>query len=324
VRVTVTAGRPGAASGVARLAVPQGWTVEPGSQPVTFSRADEAVTVRFVVEPARGAATGRYEVTAVVEADGRTYGDGFEVIEYPHTPRRHRFQPAATRVHVIDVSVPEGLKVGYVMGVGDQVPPAIEQIGASLTLLGSDDLASGDLSRFDAIMTGVRAYERRADLRAFNHRLLQYAEQGGTVIVQYNKFEFNQAQYGPYPVKVSSTRVTDEHSPVTVLQPEHPIFARPNRITDSAWRGWAQERGLYFLGERDARYVDLIELEEPFELNAGAKRGALVEARTGRGRWIYVGLGLWRQLPAGTEGAYRLLANLISLGRTAAATEPRR
>jgi hypothetical protein len=109
---------------------------------------------------------------------------------------------------------------------------------------------------------------------------------------------------------------------VTVLQPEHPLFRSPNRITDAAWRGWAQERGLYFLGERDPRYVDLIELVEPFELNAGAKRGALVEARTGKGRWIYVGLGLWRQLPAGTEGAYHLLANLISLGGTSPVAEP--
>jgi hypothetical protein len=165
-------------------------------------------------------------------------------------------------------------------------------------------------------VTGVRAYERRSDLRAYNHRLIQYAEQGGTVLVQYNKFEFNQAQYGPYPAKVSSTRVTDENSPVIVLEPAHVVFSRPNRITEATWKGWAQERGLYFLGERDPRYRDLLELVEPFELNAGPKRGALVEARLGRGRWLYVGLGLWRQLPAGTEGAYHLLANLISLGRT--------
>jgi len=116
---------------------------------------------------------------------------------------------------------------------------------------------------------------------------------------------------------VSSGRVTDEHSPVKVLEPEHPVFTTPNRITDSAWRNWTQERGLYFLGERDPRYVDLVELTDPFEYNPEPRRGALVEARVGRGRWIYVGLGLWRQLPAGTEGAYQLLANLISLRRSA-------
>jgi hypothetical protein len=200
------------------------------------------------------------------------------------------------------------------MGVGDQVPAAIEQLGAALTMIGPDELAAGDLSRYDVIVTGVRAYERRPDLRANNHRLLEYVAAGGTLLVQYNKFEFNQAQFGPYPARVGSNRVTDENSPVEILVPDHPVFAFPNPIGPEAWSGWVQERGLYFLGERDPRYVDLIRLSDPFEHNAGPKTGALVEAPYGKGRWIYVGLGLWRQLPAGTAGAYRLLANLLSLG----------
>jgi hypothetical protein len=134
------------------------------------------------------------------------------------------------------------------------------------------------------------------------------------VLVQYNKFEFNPAQYGPWPAMVSANRVTDETSPVTLLVPDHPVFTRPNPVDEATWAGWVQERGLYFLGERDPQYIDLVELTDPFADNAGAKRGALVEAKVGRGRWIYVGLGLWRQLPAGTDGAYRLLANLLSLG----------
>ncbi len=160
----------------------------------------------------------------------------------------------------------------------------------------------------------MRAYERRKDLRAYNQRLIEYARNGGTVVVQYNKFEFNQAQYGPWPAKVSSDRVTDETSPVRVLVPEHPVFSLPNPVDARTWAGWVQERGLYFLGERDPQYADLVELADPFPDNQGPKRGALVEARLGNGRWVYVGLGLWRQLPAGTDGAYRLLANLISLG----------
>jgi LmbE family N-acetylglucosaminyl deacetylase len=316
-RISVTANTGDQARALVNLSLPRGWRSEPASQEVTFSRADEAVAVRFAVTPAPATPPGRYEVKATVDVGGRSFDRGFQVIEYPHTPRRHLLHPASTVIQVLGVSVPENLKVGYVMGVGDQVPQAIEQIGGHVTLLTRDDLAWGALSQFDAIVTGVRAYERRPDLRAYNHRLLEYAQQGGTVIVQYNKFEFNQAQYGPYPAKVSSARVTDEDSPVTVLDPTHPVFLRPNRITDGAWKGWAQERGLYFLGERDARYRDLLELVDPFELNAGPKRGALVEAQVGRGRWLYVGLGLWRQLPAGTEGAYHLLANLISLGRTA-------
>jgi len=133
------------------------------------------------------------------------------------------------------------------------------------------------------------------------------------VLVQYNKFEFNDAQYGPYPAKVSSARVTDENAPIEVLQPSDPVFSTPNKLGPETWTGWVQERGLYFLGERDQRYVDLVSTADPFEFNKGVKTGALVEARVGKGRWVYIGLGLWRQLPAGTVGAYRLMANLISL-----------
>jgi hypothetical protein len=161
----------------------------------------------------------------------------------------------------------------------------------------------------------VRAYERRADLRAHNHRLLAYVEQGGTVLVNYNRNEFNQAQYGPYPARTGGDRVTDENAPVEVLVPAHPVFNTPNTIGPDAWEHWVQERGTYFMAQRDARYVDLIRMADPFPYNAGPKTGALVEATYGKGRWIYIGLGLWRQLPAGTDGAYELLANLLSLGR---------
>jgi LmbE family N-acetylglucosaminyl deacetylase len=302
-----------------RLEAPDGWSVTPASRHVTFARADEADTVTFTVSAPPKVATGTWTIAAVAQSAGQRFDRGYQVIEYPHIERRHTFEPAATTLKVIDVALPGSPSVGYVMGVGDQVPPALEQLGARVVLLDEAALASGDLSRFTAIVTGVRAYERRRDLRAYNHRLIEYAEGGGTVVVQYNKFEFNQAQYGPFPAKVSSDRVTDERAPVSLLVPEHPVFASPNRIDARTWDGWVQERGLYFLGTRDARYVDLVELADPFEYNKGPKRGALVEARVGKGRWVYVGLGLWRQLPAGTEGAYQLLANIVSLGRTEAA-----
>jgi hypothetical protein len=191
-------------------------------------------------------------------------------------------------------------------------------------LLDRDDLAWGDLNRFDVVMTGVRAYERRADLRAYNQRLIDYARAGGTVIVNYNKFEFNEAQYGPYPAKVGRERVTDENAEVRLLQPKHPVFAAPNPLSRADWMGWVQERGLYFLDTegRDPQMVDLLEMDDPFPYNKGTKRGALVEAKVGQGRWIYIGLGLWRQLPAGTDGAYRLMANLISLGSAPRAATP--
>ena len=244
-------------------------------------------------------------------------------IEYPHIQRRHKIIPAVARFKVIDVAIPPALTVGYIMGVGDQVPAALRQLGAHVTLIDSDEMAWGDLSRYNAIVTGVRAYEQRADLRANNHRLLKYVENGGTAIVQYNRTEFNQAQYGPYPAKTSAERITDENAPVKILAPGHPVFSVPNKLTDRDWQGWVQERGTYFLEEPlDAKYVDLIEMEDPFEYNKGPKRGALVEARYGKGRWVYVGLGLWRQLPSGTDGAYRLFANLISLGKPPARPRP--
>ncbi len=313
VRVTVTNSGPGAAESSVVLDLPAGWSAAPASVPVRLSREDESRTVRFSVS-AGGAAAGEYTVRAAVEHAGERFEGGYQVIEYPHIERRHIGRPAAGTFKIIDVAIAPDLVVGYVAGVGDAVPPAIEQLGAHLQFIDADDLAWGDLSRFDVIVTGVRAYERRQDLRANNDRLLEYVDNGGTVIVQYNKFEFNQAQYGPYPAVVSRNRVTDEGAPIRILANDHPVFGWPNPIGPVTWEQWVQERGLYFLGERDERYADLVELEDTFEYNPGLKRGALVEAQPGRGRWIYVGLGLWRQLPAGTTGAYALLANLLSLG----------
>src|SRR5208283_4108478 len=217
---------------------------------------------------------------------------GYQEIEYPHVERRQVIKPAETALKVVDVKVIPNLSVGYIVGVGDQVPQAIEQLGAKLSFIDQDELAWGDLSKYDVIMTGVRAYERRGDLRAYNHRLLDYAERGGTVIVQYNKMEFNQADYGPYPAKVSSNRVCDELVPVTLLAPADQVFNFPNKIGPATWAGWTQERGLYFLGDKDPKYVDLVSMTDSFKDNPGEKLGSMVEAQFGKGNWIYLGLGL--------------------------------
>jgi LmbE family N-acetylglucosaminyl deacetylase len=330
-RVTVINGSKGPASATVRLKTPAGWRTSPATAAISFTREDESTTTRFTVTPPAQTTAGEQEISAEVvgEADTppekvpATFGAGYRVIEYPHIQRRHKIIPAVARFKVIDVAIPAGLTVGYIMGVGDQVPAALQQLGARVTLIDSDEMAWGDLSRYNAIVTGVRAYERRADLRANNHRLLKYVEAGGTAIVQYNRTEFNQAQYGPYPARTSAERITDENAPVKILVPGHPVFNVPNTLNDRDWQGWVQERGTYFLAEPlDPKYADLIEMEDPFEFNKGPKRGALVEARCGKGRWLYVGLGLWRQLPSGTEGAYRLFANLISLGRVPSKPQP--
>jgi len=321
VHISVTNGTKGAAQAIVVLEVPQGWQAIPVQAPLNFTAEDESLTVRFAVTVPASVRPGDYKMQGLVtSADTGTerFGSGYQEIDYPHIERRQVIKPAVTSLKVMNVRVAPNIRVGYIVGVGDQVPPALEQLGAKLDFIEPDDLAWGDLSRFDVIMTGVRAYERRKDLRAYNRRLLDFAERGGTVIVQYNKMEFNQAQYGPFPARVSSGRVTDENAPVRVLVADHPVFNFPNTIGESTWRGWVQERGLYFLGEKDPKYVDLVQMEDPFPDNPGVKLGSLVEARTGKGRWLYVGLGLWRQVPAGVEGAYQLLANLISLPKAPA------
>jgi hypothetical protein len=322
IRVTVVNDTNGAKDSMVKLQLPSGWTATPPQQPVAFARGDESLTVRFQVKPAATTAPGEYHVRAVATSGGQSFDRGYQVIEYPHIDRHHIYDASDTTLKILDVKTTPNLLVGYVMGVGDQVPPAIEQLGAKVEMLSADDLAWGDLSRFDVIVTGVRAYERRDDLRANNSRLLEYVKNGGTMIVQYNKFEFNDAQYGPYPAQVSSNRVTDENAPVKVLEPENKIFTQPNRIQASAWNGWVQERGLYFLGEKDSRYKDLLQMEDQFPYNMGVKTGALVEATYGKGKWIYTGLNFWRQLPQGTDGAYELFANLLSLGKAPAAVVP--
>ena len=316
--VSVTNGTKGAAQATVRLELPEGWNAEPATVPLEFMSEDEALTARFTVTAPAGASLGEHLVRAVVSSPttgSQQFASGYQEVDYPHIERRQVIKPAETTFKVMDVEITPDITLGYIVGAGDQVPPALEQLGASVTFIDTDELAWGDLSKYDVIMTGVRAYERRTDLQAYNRRLLDYVERGGTVIVQYNKMEFNQAQYGPYPAEVGRDRVTDETGTVRVLVPDHPVFSTPNTIDEDTWKGWVQERGLYFLGEKDPQYVDLLSVEESFPDNAGVKVGALVEAKAGEGRWIYVGLGLWRQIPAGVDGAYELLANLISLGR---------
>jgi hypothetical protein len=316
IHVSVTNGTKGKAEVAVALELPAGWKATPATVPISFEHEDESLSARFQVTAPAKVKAGEYTLRAVVTGPAQAkYTTGYQEIEYPHVQRRQVIKPAEAALKVVDVKIIPNLSVGYIIGVGDQVPQAIEQLGAKVSFIDQDELAWGDLSKYDVIVTGVRAYERRADLRAYNHRLLEYAEHGGTVIVQYNKMEFNRADYGPFPAKVSANRVSDELVPVKVLVPNHSVFSYPNKIGASTWDGWVQERGLYFLGEKDAKYVDLVSMVDSFPDNPGVKLGSFVEGKIGKGRWLYLGLGLWRQLPAGTDGAYQLLANLISLGK---------
>jgi LmbE family N-acetylglucosaminyl deacetylase len=326
VRVTVRNARKGPASGRVRLEAPAGWSVEPADAAVRFAREDDEVPARFTVT-AGGAAPGEAALRAVFTAEGGgEWSAGDQVVAYEHIQERRLVRPAVVRALVIDVATAPGTAIGYVDGAGDETDAAIRQLGVPLTYLSADDLAFGDLERFTTIVTGVRAYETRPDLRAFHHRLMRYVEGGGNLVVQYNRPEFNQAPpaepgappavvdspFAPFPASVTSERVTDENAPPHLLRPDAALLSAPNRIQPADWAGWVQERGLNFLATRDARYENVVAFTDTFPLNAGEKTGALVDAKVGRGHWTYVGLGLFRELPAGVPGAYRMLANLVA------------
>ena len=323
VRVTVTNHGKGAAGGEVRMNLPASagatagkpeWTITPAAQAVTFTREDESQTVRFALRPGAKTALGDYSVGASGTTGGQNFESGLQVVEYAHIRRRQLEIPASISVKVMDVRLAPNLSVAYVMGTGDEVPAALRGLGASVQLLDADALSWADLRSYDAIFIGVRAYDSRPDLRANNKRILDYAAAGGNVIVQYNRGSA-WTQYAPFAAGFSNTRVTDENGQVQLLSSDDPLFHFPNEIGEAAWRNWVQERGTYFIVPQDQRYTDLIQIHEPFEHNAGWKKGALVSAQVGKGRWIFVGLGLWRQVAAGTDGAYQLLANLASRGK---------
>ncbi|HWX24513.1 MAG TPA: PIG-L family deacetylase, partial [Vicinamibacteria bacterium] len=315
----------GVSHAVVRLEVPRGWSAVPPEAPIALSAGGEEIATRFEVHAPAVLQEGVFEVRAVATSEGQDFRTGYQTIAYRHVEERHLYSPAVASLRALEVRIRPGIRVGYVMGVGDEVPDALRELGVSVTLLSEEDLAFSDLSRYTTIVLGVRAYQARADLRSYNRRLLEYASRGGNLVVQYNRAEFNvlspsrastgapsSSPFAPYPAVVTANRITDPTAPLAILVPESPLFRTPNALTARDWEGWVQERGIQFLEAKDARYTELLSGSDPYPLNAGTKKGILVVARVGKGTWTYVGLGLFRQLAAGTPGAYRILANLVS------------
>ncbi len=299
-----------ATNGTARLEVPTGWRVEGGERLIAFTRPGERASITFRITPAPNA-VGAFDLKAIAQAGGKEYSSGHTTIAYPHIETHLVYRPATIKAEVFDVKVAPGLKVGYVMGSGDDVPEALAQLGVNVKMIGETELTAGDLSSYDTIVLGIRVYEVREDVVANNKRLLDYVANGGTLIVQYNKQEFGRGNFAPFPIKLDgSQRVTDETAPVAVLQPEHPLFNFPNKITAADWNGWVQERGLYFLSEWDERYTPLLSSADE---SGRQLAGGELFARVGKGNYVFTGYAWFRQLPAGVPGAYRLFANLISL-----------
>jgi hypothetical protein len=299
--------------GTVRLAAPAGWSVSPQSYDVDLGTEGAERSFAFAVRSLGTVPAGEHVFRAeIVTGGGRTYAQGFDMIDYEHIERAALFSPAEVHVNVFPVRVAEGLRVGYIMGTGDDGPEAIRQMGADVTLLAPEDVRAGRFHDFEVVVVGVRAYEAREDLKAANAQLLDYAKGGGTVVVQYNQYDFPRAGYAPYRVDMGrpADRVTDETAAVTILQPDAPVFTTPNRITAADFRGWVQERGLYFLSEWDDAFTPLIEMRDPDE---APTRGSLLVAPVGEGIYAYAALSFFRQWSSGVPGAYRLFANLLSL-----------
>jgi len=312
---TVHSNVKGPAEGALRLRLPAGWRSSPESAPFSMARDGEDRTIAFSVLPDL-VKPGDYRITAVAEYQGHSYEEGYRLVGYPGVRSYPFYRPAVYRAVGVDVKTAPGLRIGYLPGTGDDVPQALENLEQTVRVLASSDVTQGNLSGYDAIILGTRAYAVRPELKSANSRLLEYVKNGGVLIVQYNLQEFDQS-YGPYPFSLGNNpqKVVDETSKVRFLKPADPVWTWPNRITEADFSGWVEERGHGFMQTWDPHYDALLETNDP---DQDPQRGGLLLARYGKGAYIYDAFALYRQLPSGVPGAYRILANLVSLGKNPA------
>jgi LmbE family N-acetylglucosaminyl deacetylase len=294
--------------------VPPGFS---GAAPVeiSFDGPGDRYAKLSVTTP-KDPAPGNHAIVAYARRGNERFSTSLDPL--PSLPTQLWSEPAQCVVRALAIAIPKHLRVGYVTAEGEPIPDALRMLGMQVDTLDAQALAFGDLSKFNAIVVGVRAYELRPELPGANQRLLDYVSNGGTVLVQYNRdFAWNRAQYAPYPAKIDNAqagaRVTDENSPVKLLKPDDPLLNRPNKITQDDFKGWVQERGLYFWTQFDSKYTALLAMHDPGEPDLN---GALVYARYGKGTYIYTGIAFFRQLPEGVSGAYRLFVNLLSASAT--------
>jgi hypothetical protein len=308
--VTMHNSTTGPASGSLRLDLPAGWRSEPATGRFDMAKAgeDESFTFRIIADHLE---QEPYAIRAVAQFDGRTYQQGYRTVSYTGLRPYNFYRPAISRISGVDISIPKALNIGYVTGTGDQVPQALESLGINVHLLSPQDLATGNLRPYDAIVLGVRAYAARDDVKAHNNRLLDYVKNGGVLVVQYNTPEYDH-NYGPYLYSLTQNPevVVDEGSKVNILEPSNPLLSWPNKITEKDFDGWVEERGHSFMTSWDPRYQALLETHDPGQ---PPQKGGLLYAVYGKGIYIYDAYALYRQLPEGVPGSYRLFVNMVSL-----------
>ncbi len=297
------------ASGTLRIALAGEGSVEPAEVPFSFAARDEERAVTVTVTPPVKPSTATLK--AEVSTGGRSWDRSLVRVDYSHIPRQTLLPPAEAKLLRLDLKT-SPCEVGYIMGSGDSIPEALRQIGYRVTLLTDEDLETSDLSRFGTIVAGIRAFNTRPRLKPLRAKLAAYVEKGGTFVVQYaTTGELVTEEIGPYPFKISRGRVTVEEAPVTFDDPRSPLLNVPNKLGPADFDGWIQERGLYFAGTWDPKYLTPLSMSDPGET---PKAGSLLFARHGKGAFVYTGLAFFRQLPAGVPGAYRLFVNLIEAG----------
>lgn len=312
VKVTVHSNVKGPAKGVVRLELPSGWKSAPAVGAFETAAEGQDQSLTFEVTPGE-LSRKAYPITATAEYEGKRYQEGYQLTGYAGLRPYFLYRRATYKTSGVDVKTAPDLKVAYVMGSGDEVPASLEHLGVKVTSLSPADVVSGELSRFDVILLGVRAYAARPELAASNQRLLDYVKQGGVMIVQYNTPEFDH-NFGPYPYEMGRNpeEVTDEASKVQILKTDHPLFAWPNRITEKDFEGWVEERGSKWMKSWDSNYEALLETHDAGQ---APQKGGLLYAKYGKGVYIYNAYAFYRQLPEGVDGAYRIFANMLSLAK---------
>jgi len=292
------------------LAHPNGWKIEPQYIDVDLKLKGEEMTASFMLYPPKEQSEGK--ITPIIKIGERHYTKEMVTIEYDHIPTQTVQRPSESKVVKIDLER-RGQNIAYIMGAGDEIPTNLEQIGYNVTVLEDKDINLNNLQKFDAVITGVRAYNTNARMKFHQAKLMEYVEKGGTMIVQYNTaHRLVTTDLAPYPIKLSRDRVTVEEAEVRFLEPDHEVLNFPNKITSKDFDGWVQERGLYFPNEWDDKFKAILSANDPGET---PKNGGLLVAEYGKGHYIYSGYSWFRELPAGVPGAYRLFTNLISIGK---------
>ncbi len=298
-------------AGTLQLKIPEGWQVTPQTVEFSLAQKGAAQTISFTVTPPAHQHEGY--ITPIATVGQKTYTDEVVTMDYDHIPYQTVILPSETKVVRLDIQK-KGQHIGYIEGAGDIVPESLQQIGYTVTTIAPTDITAENLTRFDAIVVGIRAYNTVEALKFKQPILLDYVQNGGNLIVQYNTNRRLKVtdQLGPYPLKLSRDRVTDEAAAITFLAKEHPVLNTPNKITSQDFEGWVQERGLYFPNEWADAYTPILAANDK---NESPKKGGLLVAKHGKGYYVYTGLSFFREFPAGVAGAYRLFANMLSLGK---------